>query len=111
MSHRVDDQQECAFITLSGDVTEWEVGMGLQELWAEPRYELRFSRLVDATEIRSASLPPLFLTAVAGDFSQQNAGKVALIAGSDSVYAVFTMYREQLEGVCRVFRDKREPLG
>src|SRR5689334_6653999 len=103
ISYFIDAQQECVFIALSGDVTEWDAGVRLQELWEDPLYKPHFVRLVDATGLRGASWPPSFLRAVARDFSRQKAGKVAFVTSSDPVHAMFTMYREQLEGTeCRV---------
>ena len=109
MAYEIDERRRCIFVTLRGDVTEWDVGVGLQKLWADPTFNPQLPRLVDATEVTTASLSVTFLTALAWDFCQISTATVAFAAASEEIYELFGFYRDQLHGVqCRVFRDRAE---
>ena len=51
MSFWIDEKQRCVFITLSGVVDDWSLGIGAQALLADPRFDKQFVRLIDATPV------------------------------------------------------------
>jgi hypothetical protein len=113
ITYEINERQHCIFVTLAGYLTEWDLGVGLQALWDDPKFTPAFDRLVDATGIDALVTRPLFIQAAAQDVRQISgtnpAGRVALIATSDPVRYLLDVYKEGLRGIqCQLFRDKKE---
>jgi hypothetical protein len=110
-SYRIDEQQKCIFVSLYGDMDEWDLGAGAQKLLADPRFKPDFARLVDASDLNIVAIQPTFMKAIAEDFRTQTTARLALVSASHPAYQLLKLYRDALKGVdCRVFRDRNAAL-
>jgi hypothetical protein len=110
MSFRIDEKQRLIFTKLSGIVDNWNLGIGVQALLEDPRFDRQFSRLVDATEASDVNaLSSDFLESVAQDLSSGT--KIALV-GSKEMQQTLRVYQSHLKSVdCRLFDDKETALA
>jgi len=113
MSYQIDEQQQCIFVRLHEEITEWSLWAGLEQLWNDPKFQSHFARLLDGTGVRVAAVKPEFIEAVARDFRSKTGGKLALVAGdSPTMYDFFVRYRDSLAlPDCRVFKRVEEAIS
>jgi hypothetical protein len=112
MSYRIDGRQRCVFVKLYDTLDDWSLAGKALELLEDARFNSEFARLVDATEVKEATIGSGVLEAIAEDFRRKSSGKVALLGTTDTVLQLLSRYQDALKGIdCRVFRDKQEALG
>src|SRR3954447_4498544 len=106
-SYRIDEQQCCIFFTLYDELGDWDLGTGVQALWADPQFNPQFKRLIDATQVTVVTLKPEMVEAIGADVRPLGEGmKVALVAKPGRMYELLSLYRDRLSGMnCRLFLD------
>src|SRR4051812_338175 len=111
-SYRIDEQQRCIFFKLYEELSDWDLGTGVQAVWADPQFHPQFHRLIDATQVTAVTLHPEMVEAISSDVRSQAKGiKVALVANLGRMYELLSLYRDRLSGMnCRLFLDKQEAL-
>jgi len=112
VSHHIDTQSECIYVTIEGPVTDHDLIEGQQLMFRDPLFDGRYCRLIDTSAVTSFQAGAETVRRIARAAVERGVRKVAIVAVSDLVYAMFRMYEAYAaEAECRVFRDRDEALA
>jgi len=109
--HYIDSRQRCIFLTFSGFLTEWEIGVGVQALWHDPEYKPEFDRFIDVYGVEGSDAGDEFVKVLAKDTSIPRTGRMALFGKEAQVIGFREVFAPNASGLdCRAFLDSAEAL-